>query len=386
MVATFLVSLLVHNRYAATASFVPTQQETSDLSMLQSQTFSALGLGGKGTYQFSDILSSRSIADSLTIRFDLLTYYDQKLRRDVRRLLKARTAVETSLDGTVSVTVTDENPDTAAAMANAYVEYVSKILARFDVTAAARKRQFLQQRLEEARVTLAAAADSMAAFQERNKLISITNQIESNVGAVSELYRALAQERIEYETKSLQLAPSSMPLRQSQRRMQAIDEQIGQLWSGNAGQSSMPFVVDKASGAPVPLGEVPELAKAWERVYREMKIQEMLFELVAQQYELARINEARDALKINVLDYAEAPEKKIWPPRVLLTLFAGIVAFVLGVAFCFLEEFKSRAVADGQTAASWHKLARLLAWWPKPREWLRKPSMTVPDDPQDDSS
>jgi uncharacterized protein involved in exopolysaccharide biosynthesis len=249
-----------------------------------------------------------------------------------------------------------------------------------------RKRQFLERRLEEARETLAAAADSVAAFQERNKLVSITNQIESNVGAVSDLYRALAQERIEYETKSLQLAPSSMPLRQSQRRMQAIDEQIGQLWSGNAGQSSMPYVVDKESGTPVPLGEVPELAKAWGRVYREMKIQEMLFELVAQQYEIARINEARDALKINVLDYAEAPEKKIWPPRVLLTLFAGIVAFILGVAYCFLEEYKGRAATDGQTADSWRRLGRLLAWWPKPRDWMRNPSMHAPDDSGDGAS
>ncbi len=383
MVVTFLVLLLVPNRFAATASFVPSQQETSELAMLQNQTFSALGLGSKQTYPFSDILSSRSIADSIIERFGLHQAYDLELRRDVRKLLKKRTTVETSLDGTVSVTVIDENPETSAAIANAYVEYLAKTLARFDVTAAGRKRQFLETRLAEARESLARATDSLAAFQERNRLVSISNQIESNVGAVAELYRALAQERIEYETKALQLAPNSMPLRQSQRRMEAISQEINQLWQGAATRSAMPYIIDRESGASIPLSEVPEIAKAWGRIYREVKVQEMVFELVAQQYELARIAEARDALKIQVLDFAEPPEKKVWPPRVLMTLFAGLVAFIIGVAFCFLQEFRARIAEDGRTANTWARLGRILAWWPKPGEWVRNPAAVAPDEQED---
>ena len=92
-------------------------------------------------------------------------------------------------------------------------------------------------------------------------------------------------------------------------------------------------------GTPeVPAGQLPEAGLQYLRKYRDFKYQETLFEILAKQYEAARLDEAKSAPMVQVIDRAVPPEKKSWPPRAVLTLTAAGLAACIASLWILLRE------------------------------------------------
>jgi uncharacterized protein involved in exopolysaccharide biosynthesis len=92
---------------------------------------------------------------------------------------------------------------------------------------------------------------------------------------------------------------------------------------------------------------VPKVGLEYVRALRELQYNETLFELLSKQYEAARIDEAKDAPVIQVVDSAVPPERKSWPPRALLI---SLGTFLSGLLACLIALGRSRFAGSEDAA------------------------------------
>jgi tyrosine-protein kinase Etk/Wzc len=304
-VAALLLSLILPKWYAARAVLLPPMEDDSGslISQLMPRSLGAIRMPGAPTMAdvYVAVLKSRTVADRIVARFHLVTRYHV---RDVERAVKAlgdHVRFHVGDEGTIEIDVEDRDPKIAAAMANAYVEELDRFNRVTRTTSAERTRQFVQERLEICERDLAAAEDRLREYQQANKLpaMSPSSQNDVNVGA------SLMAQKIALEVKlqmlEQSLAGNSEEVRRVREELAAIDRQVGGL--PRAGLEIM-------------------------RLWRDVKVQEQVFELLTAQLEEARIRETRDTPTIQVLDPASVPLHKSRPKRAWIV----IAGFVLGLA------------------------------------------------------
>ncbi len=338
--ASVVISLLIPVKYTATARILPPDETSSKLGGLISATGGALGglaaglLGEEsGPELYKGILESRTVADTLIDRFDLMNDWETEFRNDAYKKLKNRTSIDIDRkSGIISISVEDEDPKRAAAMANTYVDALDAINRRVHTSSGHRKRVFLEARLKKVRQDLARAEAALKSFQQEHRLIAVDEQAKAAIEGAARIKGEIIAAQTQLEVLKQFGTEKQNEIIMLRSRIQELQKQLDKIESGNPAKDEF-FI---------PFKEMPELALKYARLMREAKIQEEVFKLLTSQYELAKIEEARDVNTIQVLDLAVPPDKKSSPKRALIVILSTLVAFFVAVFLAFFREYIDR--------------------------------------------
>lgn len=344
-VATFIgmcgITLLMPNIFVSTARILPPQENSGGLSaalggMGDLAAVAGISMGGAAGEQYVSMMKSRTISDALIDRFNLMERYEQEYRVKTYKALEEHVNISIGKDDRIIIiNVEDEDPHLATDMANAYVEELRQLIKRFNLGTAGRERVFLEERLEMVKVDLVEVEERFKSFQEKNKAIRIDEQAVAVIDAIAAL-------KTELTGKEVELGVMLSYQTEQNPQVKALREAIVQLKSQHAKLEASPTGKRTATDIFITTSEVPELGVQYARLLRNFKIQETLFELLTKQYEMAKINEARDTSTIQVLDEAVVPDRKSKPKRSLIVIVATFAVFMISVFFAFVLEFIHR--------------------------------------------
>lgn len=286
------------------------------------------------------VLKSRIVAEAVVRRFNLQQRYGVPFPADAVRIVQNSTSVAVSKEGLVSLTIEETDPQLAADAANFFVEEVDRVVGRFGLLEATRQRVFVSEQLVGARRGLVAAEDALRTFQERNRAVVLQEQTRGAIEAVARLRGEIIASEVRLQVMrdfATERDPDLMALR---RRVEEMKRQLGQMQHADSrlpltdGTNGMVFGPDIS----VPLAKLPRVGLELARLTRDFKVQETLVALLLQQFEQARIAEAKDPPLMRVLDPATPAVRHSRPqPRTAL-LAAGVGALVVGLLLtCVLE-------------------------------------------------
>lgn len=315
-------SYLIKPTFTATTSFLPPQQQPGAGAGALASLGALAGLSGavRNTgEQYTFFLKSRSVADRMAERFDLKTVYDEELLHDVRRKLASNTRVALGKkDSVISLEVDDHDPKRAADLAAGYVEELRKLTANLTLTEAQQRRAFFEGQLKQVRSQLDAA---QAAMQSSGLSTSaIKAEPKAAVESLARLRAELTSAEVRLQVLRNSFADSAPEIQQQLAAIGRLRSEISR--SGEAESADTGGYI----GA-----------------YREFKYQEALFDQIARQYELARIDESRDGGQLQIIDAAQVPERKSKPKRSQLMMSAFALASIAVVLYIVLGLHRERS-------------------------------------------
>lgn len=332
-----VVAFLLPVRFTSTAVIVPPQHQQSMTMALLGELGPIAGLAGQDlgiknpTDLYIGILGGRTIADSLIEKFKLREVYDVETVSDARKVLGTRSSFSAGKDSLIKIAVQDGDPKRAAEMANAYVQELYHQTSRLALTESAQRRLFFEQKLESEKSLLADAEAALRSTQEKTGVLKVDAQVESVIQSMAQLRAAIVAREVALASLKTAATSQNPEVVRQESELASMRQQLRQFESRRGPQRT---------GDPlIPISKVPELGLEYVRALRELKYHETLFELLAKQYEIARIDEAKDAPLIQVVDPAIPPERKSWPPRGVFTA-AGAACF--GLLACLLALFERR--------------------------------------------
>jgi uncharacterized protein involved in exopolysaccharide biosynthesis len=349
------IVFLLKPTFSATAVILPPQQGQS-LSLMMNQMIGQLGalssLSGAGLKTPADMyigmLESRTIADHLIAKFHLQDLYKTKKMADTRTQLKENTRFLASKDGLIHIVVDDHDPNRASEMANAYVDELYSMNSQLAITEAAQRRVFFDQELADEKAALSNAENELKQTSEKTGVIQLSGQAATLIHTLAQLRAEIASREVKMSairTFETEQNPETIRI---QEEINSLRDQLSKLESDPRNP--------ELSAATIPAGKVPAVMLEYARKFREVKYHETLYELLAKQYEAARIDEAKAAPIIQVVDHAIPPDKKSGPHRLLITLGCGFVGFLIGWIFAVITQALRRAAMIPEYAV---KLARL---------------------------
>lgn len=353
LLAATLIAFLIPKRYESTAQLMPPDsQSAGNLAMMAGLVGGGQLAGGGGLGMlagdllgmkstgalFVGVLRSRTVEDRIVDRFDLKKVYWRGLQVKAREKLAERTSIsEDRKSGIITITVTDRDPKRAAGMAGAYVEELNTLIEQVSTSSAHRERVFLEGRLDAVKQDLEAAEKDFSEFASNKGAIDISEQGKAMVEAAATLEGQLIATQSELEGLKQIYSDNNVRVRSTQARINELRQQLRRL-GGKAGNTS-DSGNDPAADTPYPtLRQLPILGVPFADKLRRLKIREAVFETLTKQYELAKVQEAKEVPSVKELDAPVVPEYKSFPPRLMIislgvfcTMLSGVV-WVLGTA------------------------------------------------------
>jgi uncharacterized protein involved in exopolysaccharide biosynthesis len=334
-VLSLVISFLLPKYYSATAKILPPQQSQSMATAMLGQLGPLLGAtAGKdlGLRNPNDLyvamLRSRTVEDNLVDHFSLMSVYRDKLRVDALRDLESLTEIIAGKDGVISVSVDDRDPRRAAAIANAYIDELTKLTKTLAVTDAGKRRLFFEQEVRTANDELAAAEQELKHTEETTGIIQLDNQSKVMLQSYADLRAQVAAREVQVQSMRSYATPENPDLVRAEHELSALRSQVARFEGGEGGHSS----------TNIALSKVPSAGLEYVRRLREVKYREALLELLTKQYEIARIDESKDASIIQVLDHAVTPERKSRPHRSIIVLLVTLLALLFAIVWAFIAE------------------------------------------------
>jgi uncharacterized protein involved in exopolysaccharide biosynthesis len=345
-IVTAGITLLMPDIYTGRAVIMPPQQQQSTAAAMLGQLGALTGLAPSslGIKNPNDlyvgILKSRSIADALIERFKLKDLYEEDTLVETRKALADNTSITAGRDGLIVIEVDDEDPRRAADMANAYVEELEKLTSRLAVTEAAQRRLFFERQLAQAKEDLIKAEQSLRRTQEKTGLVQLDAQGKAMIEAAATLRAQIAAREVELAAMRTYATEDNPDFRRVSQELVGLRAELRKMASTSDGADLF-----------IPTGKIPAAGVEYVRAYRDVKYAETIFELMAKQFELAKIDEARDAAVIQVVDGAVPPDRKSKPRRTLIVLLTGLIAGLLAVVGAAITEAASSARRDPEQVA-----------------------------------
>src|SRR3972149_7475900 len=321
LVGSIIYSLTLPPIYASTASIFPPQQEGS-MSGIASQLSGGLGalaggfLGGRAPVdQWLAIIKSQVIKDASINCFDLM------------KVLKAK-------EGIISITVEDKDPQRAATLANAIVDELDRFNKGIVTTSGRRMRVFVEERLKGAKDELRNSEEAIKGFQEKNRALKLDDQSRAVIEAMGTVKGQLMAKEVELQTLLSYATPNNPQAEILSTQVKELNERLRELEEGktNPGNPSPKDIF-------IPTAKIPNLSLQYVRLLRDAKVQQTLYELLTQQYEMARIQEAKDTPTVQGLDEATVPEQREKPQRRQIVMLSSVTAIFFGVFIAFFMEY-----------------------------------------------
>jgi uncharacterized protein involved in exopolysaccharide biosynthesis len=338
LVASTLLAFLIPKSYTSTTQLMPPDsQSTSGMAMmaalvgkagggLESLAGDLLGVKSSGSL-FIGVLRSETAQGRLIRQFDLKGVYGKSLEMDARTKLDENTAIsEDKKSGIITISVTDHSPQRATALATAYVDQLNSLVAELSTSAAHRERVFLEERLKVVRQDLDDASNQLAQFSSKNNTLDIQQEGKAMLDAAANLAGQLIAAQSELEGLRQFYTDNNPRVQSLNARVTELRRDLEKLSGVNRnGTPNDATAGAKGSSGDLPypsIRNLPLLGVKYADYYRRAKIEETVYELLTEQYELAKVQEAKETPSVKVLDPAQVPEKKSFPPR-LLIMFLG---------------------------------------------------------------
>jgi uncharacterized protein involved in exopolysaccharide biosynthesis len=337
-----LIAFLIPKRYQATARLMPPDQGSSGMGMALmaaatgnagSQLSSSLGsvagdlLGLKSSSDlFIGILQSRTVQDDVINKFNLRKIYSDRQMEDARDDLAKSTSVSADRkSGIITIQVTDKSPIRAAGMTGEYLSELNQVVVQLNTSSAHRERVFLEERLAQVKQDLETAEQNFSQFATKNTALDVPTQGKAMIEAAATLEGQLIAAQTELEGLKQIYADGNVRVRSTQAR---VDEIRRQLEKGLGGKSDAPSSANAQEQHPLfpSIRELPALGIGYADLFRNAKIQEAVFQTLTQEYELAKVQEAKETPSVKVLDPPDVPEKKSYPPRLLIVALGAMLA------------------------------------------------------------
>ena len=331
-----VVSLLLPVYYKAETRILPPQDKGSNLAaQLMGQAGGLIALaggaaGGKSQGElFVAMTKSRTVLDRMVDRFDLMKLYKGKYREDARKsLVGVLKVLEDRKSGIISLTVEDRDPKRAADMANAFVEELKSLAGGLALSEAGQRRMFFEDQLRQTKVSLANAEEEVKGFQQRTGMFQVDAQARAIIEGIARLRAGIAVKEVEAKVLRSFATAQNPDLQRVEEEIRALRIELEKV------ETSKGHGIDPL----MPSGRIPEVGTEYLRKLRQLKYNETIFELLSKQYELAKLDEAKDAVVIQVIDRAIPPERKAGPRRAQIVLVAMATAFFLSVFIVLLIE------------------------------------------------
>lgn len=339
-IITAIISLIMPPIYKAETKILPPQQSSGAAQML-SQLGAMAGIAGGsiGIKNTSDtyiaLLKSRTVADRIIDRFDLMKLYKAKYRDDARKsLANVLSAQDDKKSGIITVGIEDKDPKRAAEMANAFIEELKNLNKGLAITEAAQRRLFFEEQLKDVKQSLVKAEESMTGFQEKTGALRVEEQAKAVIEGIANLRATIAAKEVQLKVMKTYATPHNPDFQRTEEELRGLREQLSRL--EGRGSSHNPDTL-------MPTGRMPSVDREYIRKLRDLKFNETLYELLLKQYEAAKLDEARDATVIQIVEKAIPPEKRAKPKRRQMVIIAMITAFFFSIFVAFIMEYKERA-------------------------------------------
>jgi uncharacterized protein involved in exopolysaccharide biosynthesis len=345
LVLSVFVVFLIPVRYTSTTRLMPpdsagggmssilaalTKGGSSELASLGGELF---GLKSNGEV-FVGMLHSNTVENALVDKFDLRKVYGARTYTSARDDLEDRTDISADRkSGIISIKVSDRSAPRAAEMGREYVNQLNRLVTGLDTSAAHRERVFLEGRLNEVQVQLEAAEKEFSAFASKNTALDVKEQGRAMIGAAADLEGQLIAAQTSLEGLRQIYTANNVRVRSLQARIDEYRRQLQKMGgktpseSGNASAQSGAASNSEQTDYPT-IRELPILGVTWSDLYRRTRVEEVVFETLTKQYEMAKVEEAREIPSVKVLDGADVPEKKSFPPRLLFIVLGTLFGFI----------------------------------------------------------
>src|SRR6202030_2082080 len=340
--ASILIAVLIPSRFTSTTRLMPPDSAQGQGLAMFAAAAGRLGgnlgsignelLGLKTSDElFAGVLLSRTIQDDLITKFDLRRVYGERQSVDARKELARRTDI--SIDrksGILTIQVTDHDPKRATAMAQEYVAQLNSVVTQLNTSSAHRERMFLEARLEQVKTDLESAEEDFSKFASKNAAIDIKEQGKAMVEAAAVLEGQLIAAQTELQGLRQIYADQNIRVQTMQARVDELRRQILKMGGKQEPDGALPLKEDELYPS---IRKLPLLGVTYADLFRRMKVEETVFETLTQQYEIAKVQEAKEVPSVKMLDPAELPEKKVFPPRTLLFFLGEIIALAIGAGW-----------------------------------------------------
>ncbi len=346
------IAALLPNLYTASVVILPPQNNSGSAAMMaQLSNMSLLGSmgGGLGIKNPNDmqvsLLKSRTVEDAMVERFGLQAEYHRRTVSSARKHWERMTAIDNGLkDGLIRISVTDHDPRRAAELAGGWLDEYRRLTASLAVTEAAQRRLFFEREMTAAREDLARAEDNLKETEQRTGVMEVDGQARALIASAAMLRAKVAEKQVEIGAMRQFAADGNPDLARAERQLSGLESQL----------SAMDLDSDHAAGDLIsPKGRITQAGLDYTRALREVKYREAMVDLLTRQYEVARVDEARQGSLIQIVDPAAAPDRPSSYYR-LWILFGGMVlALPLGLGAAGIAEGIEAARGLRRRCGSW---------------------------------
>jgi tyrosine-protein kinase Etk/Wzc len=350
--AGFVSYFIMTKVYESNAAILVPREDSGGMGLAAAMAASGAGqlLGGllpsstTNRDYFVAILKSRTMAQDLVNRFKLQDYYGREYNDEAIKHLQKATDISTTKEGVVSVTVEDKDPQLAADIANAYVSNLDLMFARLGTITGSRQRAFLADQLKKTERDLRQNEEALRRFQERNKMVAMDAQARAGIDGAAQLKGQIMAAEVQLEVMRTFATENNPDVRRQKSQIEEMKRQLAQMQYGQGLllPSEKRNLGEQREELQVPFVKVPELGMELIRLMREVKVQETVFILLTQQYEQAKISEAKDTPTVQLLDKAVPADKKSRPKTLLNMAIAGAMSLFIGIFLAFFLEYTER--------------------------------------------
>jgi len=356
LVLSLGVSLLLTPVYTAHTTLLPPgSQQQSGAAAALSALGSLGGLAGGIAPKTPDelyvaLLKSDSVTRALDERFDLKKRYGVKTYEALRKTLPSYVhASSEKKSGVISLDVDDEDPQFAAKLANAYPVELTKVMGRLAVSEAQQRRVFYEQQLKDTKENLIKAEQDLRQVQEKSGVIVLDKQAEALIGGAAQLRALIAEREVQLKVLRTSATEQNPDVMRLTSELHALRSELSRMESKQDGATG--------SAVDMPVGKIPAAAIDYVRARRELKLQETLLEGIVQQYEVAKLDEAKEGTSLQQVDTAQVPDYKSKPSRALIVL-AGTLLGLVGTSVVVVWRRYAALMRenDPDSAAAWQAL------------------------------
>jgi len=352
LVFSTIIAFTIPKQYRSATRILPPQQDNGLMGMMMATMSGGMAglagdLLGKGSSAdlYVGILKSHSISDPIIDKFKLMKAYDNKYRFDTYKKLDKNVDISVGKkDGIIDIIVEDKDPNRAADIANAFVHELGKLTVKLNIIGAGNNKEYLEERLANARVDLIKSEDALKSFQSKYKALDITEQAKGTIKGVADLEARLAEEEIKLGNIKRLYTDSSQEVKYQQSVVSNILRQIHKL----DGKHSDSVILG--------VGSIPEIGQQYLRLMREFKIQEALVELLTKQYEMSKLNQTKDVTGIQIIQKAQIPDKPVKPNKVFIVFTITFISHLMAIFAAFVIKYKE--CMSNEDKERWWKMRR----------------------------
>jgi tyrosine-protein kinase Etk/Wzc len=359
-ILSLVVALVLPPIYTArTTLLAPGSQQQSSSAAALAALGALGGLAGGLAPKSPDelyvaLLKSDSVEHALDERFNLKSHYDVDSFEALRLVLPKYIRVASDKkSGVISVEVDDRNAQFAADLANAHEAEVTKLLGRLAVSEAQLRRVFFERQLKETKENLIKAEQALQGVQEKSGVIVLDKQAEALITGAALIRAQITEREVQLKVLRTSATEQNPDVQRLTSELRALRSELARMESAQGGTSG--------SAVDMPVGKIPEAAVDYVRARRELKLQETLLESMVRQYEIAKLDEAKEGPALQQVDIALPPDHKSKPSRALIVLGSTLAAFIVAAAWVVVRRYAALTrAADPQREAAWKRLMR--AW------------------------